>query len=361
MPPAPTKIELETARPGEALYETVSRTILRAVEDGVYVPGERMPTTEQVSRALSVSLVTTHRALHNLVTEGVLERIRGKGTFVVENHEAKRPHLMVGVLSHAESSMGDHYHGRILDGMRQAAFEHRVNLVLIDYREMSLSDAAGYVLINPVASELDDVVANMADGTPLVVVGAHPHRDDVPAISTDNRALAAAAIDHLYKLGHRRIGFVGGGAQLGDSRDRLSGFVSACDALNMTRRQCPVLDVPGYRLTSDEKIKLTQMLKTHDVTAVFAGGYYLALDVYEAASTVGLEVPDGLTVVGVDDPSSASRLHPPLTTFRQPLLHMGFAAIAAIRRAHQHPDDPIPSESMQAELLIRRSSGTPRR
>jgi LacI family transcriptional regulator len=361
METSPSQIGPISSRQGEPLYETVSRAILLSIDQGVFQPGQRLPTTDELSRQLNVSLVTTHRALQGLVAEGVLKRVRGMGTFVRENHREQRPRIRVGVLSHAEASMGDYYHGRVLDGMRQAALEHRVDLVLMDYDQEARSDSAGYILINPVSKELDRVAEYAADSSPMLVVGAMSHRPDVPCIDTDNVRLATHAVEHLHKLGHRRIGYVGGGSQLGDSRDRRQGFEQACHTLNIPPRDRPILDVPGYRLTPDETLKLNRLVSDHDLTAIFAGGYYLALDVYDAAATMGLTLPDDLSVVGVDDPTSAARLHPPMTTFRQPLIHMGHAAVASIRRAYDQPDIPIRSETLQAELVIRDSSGTPSR
>ncbi|MEZ6193760.1 MAG: GntR family transcriptional regulator [Phycisphaerales bacterium] len=360
MDPAANQIGPVSSRQGEPLYETVSRAILLAIDQGIYEPGQRLPTTDELSQQLSVSLVTTHRALQGLVAEGVLKRVRGMGTFVRENHRELRPRIRVGVLSHAEASMGDYYHGRVLDGMRQAATEHRVDLVLMDYDQEARNDATGYILINPVAKELDRVAEYAAGTGPMIVVGTIPGRTDVPYIDTDNVRLATAAVEHLHKLGHRRIGYVGGGSHLGDSRDRRQGFEQACRALNIPPQERAVLDVPGYRLLPEETLKLSRLISDHELTALFAGGYYLALDVYDAASTMGLKIPDDLSVVGVDDPTSAARLHPPMTTFRQPLIHMGHAAVASIRRASDRPDDPIRSETLQAEMIIRDSSGTPR-
>ena len=346
---------------GEPLYETVSRAILLAIDKGIFQHTRRMPTTEELSQQLSVSLVTTHRALQGLVAAGVLKRVRGMGTFVVENHQNLRPRLLIGLISHAEASMGDYYHGRVLDGMRQAGREHSVDIVLMDYEQTPRKDTAGHIMINPVPEKFDRVVEQMESGKPMMIVGAESHRADVPSIDTDNIRLAAHAVEHLHKLGHRRIGYVGGGSQLGDSRDRHAGFVRACQALNIPPQDRPLLDVPGHRLQADESLKLNRMISEHELTAVFAGGYYLALDVYHAASTMGLNIPDDLTVVGVDDPSSAARLRPPMTTFSQPLVHMGHAAIVSIRRACDHQNEVLRSETLQAELIIRQSSGTPKR
>ncbi len=354
------QIEPVAAKQGEPLYESVSKAIMRAIDEGLFAPGKRMPTTEELSQQLSVSLVTTHRAMQELVAVGVLKRVRGMGTFVVENHREMRPRIQVGVISHAEASMGDYYHGRVLDGMRQAAIEHRVDLTLMDYSQEPRTGVNGYILINPVEKELDRVAAYALEESPMIVVGALSHRIEVPSIDTDNVRLATNAVEHLYKLGHRKIGYVGGGSQLGDSRDRRRGFVQACEVLSISERDRPILDAPGYRLQPDEALKFNRMVNDHNLTAVFAGGYYLALDVYKAASTMGLRIPEDLTVVGVDDPSSASRLQPPLTTFRQPLIAMGHAAVATIRRLCDQPGTQTHSESLQAELIIRESSGTPK-
>lgn len=361
MEPTENQIGPVTSKQGEPLYETVSRAILRAIDKGIFQHAKRMPTTEELSQQLGVSLVTTHRALQGLVAAGVLKRVRGMGTFVVENHLQARPRLLIGAISHAEASMGDYYHGRVLDGMRQAAKEHSVDIVLMDYEQTPRNDTAGYIMINPVPKAFDHVAEQLDDEKPMIIVGAESHRSDVPSIDTDNIRLAAHAVEHLHKLGHRRIGYVGGGSQIGDSRDRHAGYIRACQALKIPQQNRPLLDVPGYRLQADESLKLNRMINEHELTAVFAGGYYLALDVYHAASTMGLSIPDDLTVVGVDDPSSASRLRPPMTTFSQPLVHMGHAAIVSIRRACDHQHEVIRSETLQAELIIRQSSGTPKR
>src|SRR5687767_14979501 len=70
------------AQPGRPLYETVKDALCLAIDNGVFAPGDQMPSTKQLSEKLGVSLVTAHRALQELVLCGVLERSQGRGTFV---------------------------------------------------------------------------------------------------------------------------------------------------------------------------------------------------------------------------------------------------------------------------------------
>src|SRR5215217_7334572 len=69
-------------QPGRPLYQTVRDAVRDAIDTGLFAPGEQIPSTKDVSSQMAVSLVTAHRALQELVADGVLERAQGKGTFV---------------------------------------------------------------------------------------------------------------------------------------------------------------------------------------------------------------------------------------------------------------------------------------
>lgn len=50
-----------------------------------YLPGEKLPNENELAQELKVSRTTIREAIQYLVTQGVLEVRRGKGTFVAEN------------------------------------------------------------------------------------------------------------------------------------------------------------------------------------------------------------------------------------------------------------------------------------
>jgi len=68
------------------------------------------------------------------------------------------------------------------------------------------------------------------------------------------------------------------------------------------------------------------LMEPNRPTAIFAAGYYFALDCYAAAREAGLSVPAQLSIIGVDDPPSAQYLSPALTTMSQPLIEVGQTA-----------------------------------
>ena len=76
---------------GIAKYAQLSQALLGAIADGVWKPGEKLPAEAELASALPYSLGTVQSAYRSLVDQGVVVRIQGSGTFVIE-----RRHSMSG-------------------------------------------------------------------------------------------------------------------------------------------------------------------------------------------------------------------------------------------------------------------------
>jgi len=353
-----------STQPGRPLYQAVRDAIRDAIDAGAYTPGEQIPSTKDLSEQLSVSLVTAHRALQELVADGVLERAQGKGTFVHPRYfdrKSTRVQTRVGLVLHQQSSIGDFYHGQIFDGVRQAAAEHGVDLMLLRYGEDGgRSSCAGYLFVNPLPRELETFVGSSGQKHPVLVVGAKSDVRRVASVDVDNVDLAHQAVKHLRSLGHTRIGYVGGDDTISNSSDRWLGFRNACRECGVTVHAAHNLRSRGWRLDDDERRSLTQMLTNGQrPTAIFAGGYYFALDVYAAVTAAGLRLPNSLSVIAVDDPPSASHLTPPLTTVRQPLIELGRAALTALFERISGASRRLDTRQLQGELVVRQSTSAP--
>ncbi|GGS87619.1 GntR family transcriptional regulator [Nonomuraea spiralis] len=72
-------LDLNDARP---LHEQVAGAIRRAIGEGSYAPGERLPPARDLARALGINPNTVLRALRDLRDEGLLEFRRGRGVSV---------------------------------------------------------------------------------------------------------------------------------------------------------------------------------------------------------------------------------------------------------------------------------------
>ncbi len=361
-----------SAQPGQPLYLVVQKAVRAAIDSGAYLPGDQLPSTKALSAQLDVSLVTVHRALQELVSDGVLRRGQGRGTYVHEDYAQRAETtagLRFGLVFHSESSLGDFYHGHVLEGVRQAADELGVDLVLLRFGEDWRNECQGYLYVNPFESQLDRPPRfgarvkpkggkSAAVSHPVMVIGASFDRPGASSIDTDNRDMACRAVDHLHALGHRRIGYIGGDGSVSNDRDRWAGFREACQRFGLPIDPEHVVQTTGWRTDEQGKSRLGAMLgSANRPTAIIGAGYYYALDVYEQAGKLGLSIPNDLSVVGVDDPPSAVHLSPPLTTMRQPLIQLGRQAAKGL--FEQVGDDQAPTQRtmLSAELVVRRSTG----
>ncbi|MEM6749107.1 MAG: GntR family transcriptional regulator [Planctomycetota bacterium] len=346
------------AQPGVPLYVAVREKMLEAIRSGRFQPGDRLPSTKEMSRKLAVSLVTTHRALQELETFGVIDRMQGRGTFISDRTNGAGRDLRIGLLMQPDASLADYYHGQVLEGMHRAAREKRCELTIIQRFDRGRPNCRAFVLVNPMDQQIRDLGPLEDTDAPVLLVGARS--GEHPWIDVNNRDLVHEALAHLQRLGHRRIVFLGGADELSNSRDRMDGFRDSCTKLGLTTPdEDGVILARGWRLEHDERMALGRALTGPDrPTAVLAAGYYLALDVFQAAAVLGLSVPDDLSVIGFDDPPSAEHLDPPLSTLRQPLIQLGYSAIDAAVDLIVDPESAQRTQSLQGNLVIRQSSGS---
>ena len=69
----------------EPLYEQIYKNILTNIETGQLKPGDRVPSEKELSTQYNVSRITSKRALQILDQQGLIDRARGKGSFVSQN------------------------------------------------------------------------------------------------------------------------------------------------------------------------------------------------------------------------------------------------------------------------------------
>lgn len=68
------------------LYFQLQELIIERIEEGAFAPGDPLPSEQTLIEESGLSRTTVRQAIENLVNQGVLEKRRGVGTFVCEQH-----------------------------------------------------------------------------------------------------------------------------------------------------------------------------------------------------------------------------------------------------------------------------------
>lgn len=156
--------------------------------------------------------------------------------------------------------------------------------------------------------------------------------DDVMSIQADNWSGGMFATRHLLSLGHRRIAVIAGPSEANSAVARFDGYRAALQEAGVEFD--PSLYRQGhYRVSDGERFALDLLRLPDPPTAIFAESDLLAMGVYKAAKTLGVRIPEDLSVVGFDDIQTAAYMGPALTTVRQPLVKMAERAASMVFEA----------------------------
>ena len=69
------------------IYEQIEKYIMIQINDGMLQKGSKLPSTREVSSVLKVSRNSVVTAYENLESRGIIQSVKGKGTFVIESQQ----------------------------------------------------------------------------------------------------------------------------------------------------------------------------------------------------------------------------------------------------------------------------------
>ncbi len=194
----------------------------------------------------------------------------------------------------------------------------------VGWERRSLSRLSGTLIDGAVI--VTPTVVETKPGIHVVAVDPHTGPSGLPTVDSDNFAGAVLATNYLLRLGHRRIGFLGGRQDLESARLREAGFRRAMADAGLAVDEA-LIRVGGYRPETAEGPARELLKRTERPTAVFAANDLSAIATVDVARGLGLTVPDDLSVIGFDNVPESALASPPLTTISQPLQRMGAEAL----------------------------------
>jgi DNA-binding LacI/PurR family transcriptional regulator len=194
-------------------------------------------------------------------------------------------------------------------------------------------------------------------------------------IAVDDGFGAAAAAQHIYKLGHRDVAVVliaehpdaAVDEQGGISARRLAGIRQGFEtaraeangrgagAVRLRILSAPVSEEGG-------RAAFAELAADELPTAVMAITDMTAIGILNAAIDAGVRVPDELSIVGYDDIPAAAWVSPRLTTVHQPIREKGRLAARRVIDLARSPAGQQPAiEILPTRLVVRGSTAPPHR
>jgi len=332
------------------------------------------PTSiKDIARAARVSHSTVSRALHNspLVNRETGDRIRqlargmGYRPSAVARSLVTKKTQTIGVVV---TMISDPFIAEVVSGIEETANDHGYSVFLANSnadpdREVKVVHSFHERRVDGIlvtASRVGALYLPLLTElkVPIVLINNQHPGEFVHSVMIDNLTAGREATEHLIKLGHRRIAYLGDQFGFQSDTERFAGYRRALELADLPF--APELVVHGDGKAEGGMQAMEKLLKlTRPPTAVFCYNDMSALGALRVIRTEGLSVPGDISLIGFDDLFIASYTQPLLTTIRQPRRQMGRMAMEILLKLFSGLDSKT-NLKVKGELIVRESTAPPK-
>lgn len=212
------------------------------------------------------------------------------------------------------------------------------------------------ILINPTVVSGQELLAT---GVPVVLLGMRTDLTGFDNVGSDSYDGVQQALNHLYDLGHRRIGFLRGQHKSGRGLARQRAYQEFMQEHGLPIDPALIVEIP-YELAQGYAAAKQLLATPTPPTAIFAGNDLLAIGAMHAAHELGVAIPAALSIIGLDDIPAAAMTLPGLTTVAKPKYAIGQqAATFLLERLAGTAPPEARQLFMPCQLVVRGSTAPP--
>ncbi len=333
------------------------------------------PTIDDVAKQAKVSIKTVSRVVNR--EPNVRKETREKVQHAIDllgytpNLSARRlaakRSFLVGLVYdnfHATSAYVVNVQCGVMASCSQSGYElliHPLNVdnatlinEVIDFTHRSQVDCL--VLPPPLSDHTHLCNQLAAQNIPFVRLSPVFNLNDSLYVQTNDRSAAFDMTMKLIELGHSDIAFVAGRPDHYAVSERHLGFVDAMQSAALPIRE-EWIKIGASTFDSGKDCGVALLKNTPRPTAIFAGNDEMAAGVMSIAHTLGIRIPEDLSVAGFDDSDLARQSWPALTSVRQPVQAMAKAAADLLFLSLKTPSNTDLSRCFACEIILRDSTG----
>jgi len=330
-------------------------------------------TIRDVAKKSGYSITTVSRALNEF--DDVNEETREKILAVARELNYKPNRVARSLVTKIVNTIGLFVLGRssfqqgfisdIVSGLIDEASGHDFDLLIFGTQSLKIgmpfhqfchqrgvggAVITGLKVTDPIIAELEK------DEFPTVLVDVPINGAKTAYITFDNQEGMVKAIDHLYELGHRKMGFINGYQEAWVCRERLAGYQRGLAKYGLPYKEEYVFSGDFSKESGREGARILKE-RNPELTAFLVASDLMAVGALEELTALGFEIPKDLSVVGFDDQTFAAHTSPALTTIRQDWYRLGKSAAQNIIKLINVPDSAPRVETLKTTLVVRGSTG----
>lgn len=371
---------------GKPKYEVIMDDILARIHNNDFSYDAVFCTEKQLSEQYNVSRITAKRAITDLEQRGILYRKRGVGSFVAHNalsNISRSSHpagdsKMVSFLLPFDTTKGNAF--QTVEIVNTALNNNGYFLSIYISNVSSTKEKANIkLLLSQNISGLvyypmrDKINLNLLNefvymGIPVIIIDKSTDCPYIHNVVSDNFEGGRLLTEHLLQKGHRNIAFYTTAPieETSSVRNRFAGYLHQLQVSGITPNLRHFVYHP-YDITEEDALSKTgssfqesiRQMYNMGVTAIIAENDRVAQLIHMACTQIGLRIPEDMSLCGFDNTETTEELQ--ITSIKQDFTVIGEHISKILLDCFLDPSAPIQKITVPVELIVRSSTGAPRK
>lgn len=350
-------------------YIEVSNYFKNQIENGLILPGQKLPTEFEIVNMFSVSRHTVRQAILELEKDEYIHRKKGVGAFCsnIKSEKNKRPKMVMVITTYLSAYIFPH----IIRGIESVLSENGYEVLLFTTNNKKEREAEHLVkllnynvvgaIIEPTASATKNTNHEYYQklnkkSIPYVMINAFYDNIDSSYVVMDDESVGYVATKHIIDLGHKYIAGIFKEDDM-QGKNRKKGYERALKEFGIDSNDFPI----GRFKTFEEEFypyacAKSLLTSAKRPTAIVCYNDKVALQVLNAARDLNIKVPEELSVIGCDnDETIANIIEGGLTTIHHPKEELGKKAAQSLIEIIEDNEKKV-KYAYKPELIVKNST-----
>ncbi|WP_139957167.1 LacI family DNA-binding transcriptional regulator [Flavicella sediminum] len=332
-------------------------------------------TLKEIADQLSLSISTVSRALkdHKDISAETKNKVKAKAkelryfpNLFAQGFRSNRTRI-VGVIV---PKISHYYTSTIIEGIISKAEEKGYRVIVTESKnsferqtEMlhtMLQFGVDGILLSLARTTKDiEEILNVADKVPVLLFDKVSRKIPCTQVIINDKGAAYNAVEHLIRLGKKRIAIFKESEGSYNSKMRYEGYLEALKNNGLEVDENLVLSTQDISLEHGRR--LCNIVLSYKVRpdAIFCITDSCAVGVIKALKNANVRIPDEIAVVGFSNSNISTIIEPKLTTINQPGSKIGKTAIKyLIKEMENENEEPFSFKTIEVEteLIVRDST-----
>lgn len=220
-----------------------------------------------------------------------------------------------------------------------------------------LNKSVDAIVLVPTGEEEKEVKEILEKGTNVILIDRLLKGVECDAVLGDNLNSSYDAVEHLFNMGHKRVGVIIGPKEMYTAKQRLQGYCRVYEDYSYGIDE-NLIKFGDYKMDSGYKLFKELMSMENPPTAVFVTNYEMTLGAIMAINELNIKVPEDVSIIGFDNMDLVKVINPPLSVVIQPIESIGETTANLLLKRMKGDNSSFPSVNrLKAELMVTGSIG----